>query len=180
MYKSVKNLFNSLLSIYYNDYNNIPDEEKEKMGEKYNPSNLLVKGHRFIESKKEDKEKSKSRPEETIAEKVKLRRQTVDDDISSLEVDDSDEFIDIPDMPPLEGNEEEVRKGKGLKILTLNKLLTRLPILLAQIKAGNNSYKLKNEIRQILFLLYQHNKITKKVYSNLIKSLKSWKKIWLW
>ena len=50
-------------------------------------------------------------------------------------------------MPPLEGDEEEVKEGKGLKILTGNKLLPRLPVLLAQIKAGNNSYKLKNEIR---------------------------------
>ena len=55
-------------------------------------------------------------------------------------------------MPPLEGDEEEVREGKRIKILTPNKLLTRLPILLAQIKAENNSYKLKNEIRQILYL----------------------------
>ena len=80
-------------------------------------------------------------------------------------------------MPPLEGIEESEEtiaervklnprkrknEGTGLKILTPNKLLTRLPILLAQAKAGNNSYKLKNEIRQILYLLYQHNKITKK------------------
>ena len=71
------------------------------------------------------------------------------------------------------------REGKGIKILTPKKLLTRFPILLAQIKAGNNSYKLKNEIRQILYLLYQHNKITKKVYNNLIKSLQC-KKICLW
>ena len=54
---------------------------------------------------------------------------------------------DLSDMPPLEGEEEEVKEEKGLKILTLNKLLTRLPILVAQIKAGNNSNKLKNEIR---------------------------------
>ena len=74
-------------------------------------------------------------------------------------------------MPSLEKDEEEVKEKNALKILTPNKLLTRLPILLAQIKAGNNSYKLKNEIRQILYLLYQDNKITKKVYNNLIKSL---------
>ena len=67
-------------------------------------------------------------------------------------------------MPPLEGDEEEGKEGKVLKILTPNKVLTRLPILLAQIKSGNNSYKLKNEIRNILYLLYQHNKITKSVY----------------
>ena len=72
-------------------------------------------------------------------------------------------------MSLLEGT-EEVKEGKGLKILTPDKLLTRLLILLAQIKAGKNSYKLKNEIRQILCLLHQHNKITKKVYNNLINS----------
>ena len=73
-------------------------------------------------------------------------------------------------MPPLEGDEEEVKEEKELKMLTPNKLLTRLPIL-APIKAGNNSYKLKNEIRQTLYLLYQHNKVTKKVYNKLMKSL---------
>ena len=62
-------------------------------------------------------------------------------------------------MPPLEGD-ERVKEGKGLKIITPNKLLTRLPILLALIKAGNNSYKFKNEVRQMLYLLYSHNKIT--------------------
>ena len=74
-------------------------------------------------------------------------------------------------MPPLRGDEEELKEIKGLKILTPNKLLTRLPILLAQKKAENISYELKNEIGQIIYLLYQHNKITKKVYNNLMKSL---------
>ena len=77
---------------------------------------------------------------------------------------------DLPQIPLL-GYDEEVKEGKGLKVLTPDKLLTRLPILLAQIKAGNNSHKLKNEIRQILYLLYQHSKITKTVYSKLIKLL---------
>ena len=65
-------------------------------------------------------------------------------------------------MPPLESDGEEVKEIKRLKILTPNKLLTRLPILLAQIEVGNNSYKLKDEVRQILYFLYRHNKITKK------------------
>ena len=56
-------------------------------------------------------------------------------------------------------------------MLTPNKLLTRLSILIAQIKAGNNSNKLKSDIRQILYLLYYPNKITKIAYNNLIKSL---------
>ena len=63
------------------------------------------------------------------------------------------------------------KTGTGIKILTPNKLLTRLPILLAQIKTGNNLNKLKNEIRQALYLLNQHNKIIKKLCNNLIKSL---------
>ena len=47
------------------------------------------------------------------------------------------------------------QQGQGLKILTPQKMLTRLPISLAQLKAGNNSQKLKNEIRQLLYLLYR-------------------------
>ena len=47
-----------------------------------------------------------------------------------------------------------LKEEKELKVLTPNKLLTRLPILLAEIKAGNNSYKWNNEIRQILNLLH--------------------------
>ena len=61
--------------------------------------------------------------------------------------------------------------GKGLKILTPKQMLQRLPIALAQVKAGNNSENLLNEIRQIIYSLYQAKEITKKVYNNLMKSL---------
>ena len=73
-------------------------------------------------------------------------------------------------LPP-NSDEEEIKEGKRLKILTSNKLLRKLAILLAQITAEDNSCKSKNKIRQILHFLYQHKKITKKVYNNLIKSL---------
>ena len=82
---------------------------------------------------------------------------------------DKKQSVDLSDMPPLECD-DEVKEGKALEILTPSKLLARLPILLAQIKAGNDSCKLQNEIRKMLYLLYQHNKITKKNYNNLIKS----------
>ena len=62
-------------------------------------------------------------------------------------------------------------EGKGLKILTPTQMLQRLPIALAQVKAGNNSENLLNEIRQIIYSLYQSKEITKKVYNNLMKSL---------
>ena len=64
------------------------------------------------------------------------------------------------------------QKGTGLKILTPNQMLKRLPIILAQIKAGNNSESLLNEIRQIVYSLYRSKEITKKVYNNIIKSIK--------
>ena len=51
-------------------------------------------------------------------------------------------------------------------------MLKRLPIVLAQTKAGNNSESLLNEIRQIVYYLYRSKEITKKVYSNIIKSIK--------
>ena len=60
-------------------------------------------------------------------------------------------------------------KGAGLKILIDKQMLKRLPILLAQIQAGNNSMKLKNEIRQILYSLYRSKVLTKTVYNNLTK-----------
>ena len=61
--------------------------------------------------------------------------------------------------------------GTGLKILTLKQMLQRLPIALAQVKAGNNSESLLNEIRQIVYSLYQSKQITKKVYNNTVKSM---------
>ena len=62
-------------------------------------------------------------------------------------------------------------KGTGLKILTPKKLLQRLPIALAQVKAGNNSKNLLNEIRQIVYSLCQSKEFTKKVYNNIINSI---------
>ena len=67
---------------------------------------------------------------------------------------------------------EESQEGEGLKILTPNQMLKILPIALAQIKAGNNSESLLNEIRQIVYSLYQSKEITKKVYNNIINSIK--------
>ena len=64
------------------------------------------------------------------------------------------------------------QEGTGLKILTPNQMLKRLRIALAQIKAGNNPESLLNEIRQIVYSLYRSKEITKKVYNNIINSIK--------
>ena len=67
---------------------------------------------------------------------------------------------------------KEEQEGKELKVLTPNQMLKRLPIALAQIKAGNNSESLLNEIRQIVYSLYRSKEITKKVYNNIINLIK--------
>ena len=73
---------------------------------------------------------------------------------------------------------KESQEGKGanegerIKILTPNQMLERLPIALAQVKAGNNSESLLNEIRQIISSLYRLKEITKKVYNNIINTIK--------
>ena len=78
---------------------------------------------------------------------------------------------DIVDLYNLKS--DTIKKGEGLKILTNKQMLNRLPILLAQIEAGNNSIKLKNESRQILYLLYRSKVLTKTVYNNLIKYIRA-------
>ena len=62
-------------------------------------------------------------------------------------------------------------KGTGFKILTRKQMLQRLPIALAQVKAGNNSESLLNEIRQIVYSLYQSKQTTKKASNNIITSI---------
>ena len=83
------------------------------------------------------------------------------------EIEKPDKIVDIVEKI-LKFN-KQIQQRKGSKILTPNQTLSRLPISLAQIKAGNNSENLKNEIRQLLCSLYCSKKMTKQVYNNLIK-----------
>ena len=76
---------------------------------------------------------------------------------------------DIVDFYKSQSGNVTSKKGEGLKILTNQQMLNRLPILLTQIQGGNNSIKLKNETRQILYSLYRSKALTKTVYDNLIK-----------
>ena len=78
-------------------------------------------------------------------------------------------------MPDLESEksaeQRRNQKGQGLKILTPSQMLSRLPISLRQLKAGNNSKKLKNQIRQLLYSLYRSKKLTETIYNNLINTI---------
>ena len=73
-------------------------------------------------------------------------------------------------MHPLKDKKDD-QLGEGLKMLTPQQMLKRLPISLAQLQAGNNSQKLKNEVRQLLYSLYRSKTINKLVYNNLINTI---------
>ena len=85
------------------------------------------------------------------------------------EIEKPDKIVEIV-REILKFNKQK-QERQGIKILTPNQMLSRLPISLAQLKAGNNSEKLKNEIRQLLYSLYRSKSMTKQVYNNLIKPM---------
>ena len=84
----------------------------------------------------------------------------------------SNEEPNTTDMPELESKESaeqnKEKTGEGLKILTPDQMISRLPITLAQLKPGNNSEKLIEKIRQLFHSLYHSKKLTKTIYNNLI------------
>ena len=113
--------------------------------------------------------------EESIAERVKTRRQkketnrdtqrTFAPQDSSINLDD---FTYGENYDELDEEDREMlrnmnKEGKGLKILSKQQMLSRLPVLLAQIQAGNNTKSLKNEIRQLIYALYRSKALTKTV-----------------
>ena len=114
--------------------------------------------------------RQKIKKNNALVELIKVRWSILKDEIEKRSEDEKDPekldkilkvFKEI-----LEFNKQQ-QLGQGLKILTENQMLSRLPITLAQLKAGNNSEKLKNEIRQLLYSLYRSEKITKQLYKRL-------------
>ena len=89
------------------------------------------------------------------------------DEIEEMSEDEKTDKIIKLNEEILKFNEQQ-QSGQGLKILRPNQMLSKLPITLAQLKAGNNSEKLKNKIRQLLYSLYCSKNVTKQVYNNLI------------
>ena len=134
-------VYGKLLNIYANEYNKVSEDQKKKINVLNRHANLALN---FVEvdlPPLEDDKEVKLEPEEINAERGKLS--------------------------PQKRNNEET----GSKILlTPNKFLSILAIILPQIKAANSSNKLTNIFSQILNFLHQHNKINKKVYINLIKA----------
>ena len=100
----------------------------------------------------------------TLTEIKNIIKNVPNDDL--LKTEENEKIVDTVEKI-LELNSKN-QLGLGLKILTPNQILIRFPITLAQLKAGKNSEKLKNEIRQMLYSLYRSKKLTKQLYKSLI------------
>ena len=109
-----------------------------------------------------------------LVEEIKNRWSNLKDEVEKMSEDEKE--IQKPDKilkivkEILEFNKEiQKQRGLGLKILTPYEMLSRLPIFLAQLNAENNSEKLKNEIRQLLYSLHRSKKLTKNIYKSLFE-----------
>ena len=112
--------------------------------------NLAIWQKKLFEIK--DKKKNND-----FVEKIKITWSNLKDKIETLCEDEKknkgpDKILEI--VKEILNFNKQNQKGQGLKILIPSQMLSRLPITLAQLKAGNNSEKLKNEIRQLLYSLY--------------------------
>ena len=96
---------------------------------------------------------------------------TEDEKLDIATVGDDDRRKSVIEAISKLGDKEEPEIGKGLKIMTPKQLIARLPILLAQKQAGNNSQKINNEIRQIIYSLYRSKNLSKTVYNHLINNI---------
>ena len=135
MHENASGIYNEYLEIYFNEYKALSDAQTKMLGEKYDPINLLLETYIYdIWSENEESTDATSRK--------KWQRRIY-------------RFI----WHATTRRWLRSKKRKKMK-KSPNKLSARLPILLAQIKSINNSYRLKNKIRKLLYLLYQHNKIT--------------------
>ena len=120
----------------------------------------------ILQNKANDKEKNNELVKVIISGLEDLKEEIKNMSKKEKKFKNPDKIVKIVEMI-LKFNKQN-QQGKGLKILTPNQMLSRLPIALAQLKAGNNSEKLKNEIRQLLYSLYRSKNMTKQVHNNLI------------
>ena len=142
-----KNINNELFKKYFTDYQS-PSDMYKKLCE--------------TEGKKDEDQVYLVRK---VLNRTKISIKKVSEDRKPM-IEENEKMINIVEHI-LYFNQLE-QKGGGLKILIPNQMFSRLPITLAQLKAGNNSEKLKNKIRQLLYSLYRSKKLTKQLYKSLI------------
>ena len=142
-----ENIDNELFKVYFTDY-----QGPSNMCKKLSETKGAVNGVRVDSIKK------------ASGKLQRIINYTPKDDADKIK--ENEKIIDVAEKI-LEFN-NKIQLGQGLTILTPNQMLNRLPISLAQLNAGNNSEKLKNEIRQLLCSLYRSKKLTKHIYKSLV------------
>ena len=161
--------------LIYRYKGNTADAKFDKFDNALNIINKIQNGEISLADIKNNQEKFKSDPGEIKRGNSKRRLKEQKTALHNIKMlyKARNEAIKFYDDYSLIMSEAKIKaaKGTGLKILTPKQMLQRLPIALAQVKAGNNSENLLNEIRQIVCSLYQSKEITKQVYNNLIRSL---------
>ena len=146
--KKEQNINNELFKKYFTDYQS--------------PSNMYKK---LSETENAEINKTKVDFIKKILSKLQKTVDYVPKD-NTFKIEENEKIIDIV-KHILEFN-DKIQSGQGIKVLTPNQMLSRLPISLAQLKAGNNSEKLKNEIWQLLHSLCRSKKLTKNFYKSLV------------
>ena len=131
----------------------------------FEPSTVLTKQLYKIKNKKENNELVNVIKSGLIDLKDEIKKMSKEE----IENEKPDKILKV--VEEILKFKKQKQQGLGLKILTPNQMLSRLPITLAQLKAGNNSEKLKNEIRQLLHSLYKSKKLTKQLYKSLIDTI---------
>ena len=117
-------------------------------------------------SKTKNTGENKNLVQSIISGLVDLKNKTKEMSEDETEIEKPCEVIDIV-KEILDFNNQN-QKEEELKILTPEQVLSRLPITLAQLKAGNDSQKLKNEIRPLLYSLYRQKKLSKTIYKHFV------------
>ena len=176
----IKNFITKINNVTINNKNKAENELK-KLKKKVTNDTLRLEIIKNLE-----KDLFEEKYEESIAERVKTRRQNTQRTFApssppkkdySAETDEYLKYIEEQKKDRNKFSDEydsnEWSSGSGLKILTNKQMLNRLFTLLAQIQAGNNSKSLKNEIRQMLYSLYRSKVLIETVYNNLIKSIRA-------
>ena len=88
------------------------------------------------------------------------------------QIEQPDRILKIVQETLIFNKEIQKQRVLGLEILTPDQMLSRLPITLAQLNAENNSEKLENEVRQLLYSLYRSKNLTKNVYKSLADNVR--------
>ena len=148
--KPTKDDYKTLIKQIIDEETDINDDLFNKYFKFQRPSDMLM-----LLNKTNDTEKNNKLVNKLINSGLKDLKEEIKK-MSEVEIENEDPELIVKVVEKiLEFNKQNQQKGQGIKILTPNKMLTRLPIALAQLQAGNNSNKLKIEIRQLLYCLYR-------------------------